>query len=501
MTAFEEGYKYFADSSSAVMASTQGGHYVQTVQSEIDALMESLNAMKGFKSDVTTLKGDVAEFWHAGTFDIDAALKGSTHRAFVDRSHDLGSVDVSTNFGDDYGLKYYRTGADSAKQQAKSIFERFKEYQSSGGKETLEDYLSKRGYTGDVILDDPIYSGQLRLIPSDQMEDAIKFLEQKIAKEQMIRPEQVKRYQETLDLLRDRIRDNQGNESISLSKEDAEKLAKLAKEGSIDASELGLTTEELMRYEYVLKQSFKAGLTAATISMVLKVAPEIISAIRYLIENGEVEADQFKRIGWAAVDGASEGFIKGTIASAITTCCTSGLWGEAMKKVDPTIIGMVTVIAFDSLKNAYKVATNQMSQREMANELIKEMFTITCALVLGSVSQSFIHIPVLGFMVGSLVGSIAGSFAYSASYKPVMSFCISTGFTMFGLVEQNYELPEDVIKEIGIEVFEYEHFDYQRFEPERFSFGKFEIQQNEVDRIELPFLRRGVIGINAIGYI
>lgn len=72
---------------------------------------------------------------------------------------------------------------------------------------------------------------------------------------------------------------------------------------------------------------------------------------------------------------------------------------------------------------------------------------------------------------------------------------------MFGLVEQNYELPEDVIKEIGIEVFEYEHFDYQRFEPERFSFGKFEIQQNEVDRIELPFLRRGVIGINAIGYI
>lgn len=501
MTAFEEGYKYFSDSSSAIVAGTQGSQYVQTVQSEIDALMDSLNSMKGFKSDIATLKGDVAEFWHAGTFDIDAALKGSTHRAFVDRSHDLGSVDVSTNFGDDYGLKYYKTGADSAKQQAKSIFERFKEYQSSGGKESIEDYLAKRGFSGDVILDDPIYSGQMRLIPSDQMEEAIKFLEQKIAKEQMIRPEQVKRYQETLDLLRDRIKDNQGNESIPLSKEDAEHLAKLAKDGSIDASDLGLTTEELMNYEYVLKQSFKAGLSAATISMVLKVAPEIIGAIRYLIENGEIEAEQFKKIGFAAVEGASEGFIKGTVASAITTCCTSGLWGEAMKQIDPTIIGTVTVIAFDAMKNAYKVATNQMSQREMANELVKEMFTSTCALALGSVSQSFIHIPVLGFMVGSLVGSVAGSFVYSASYKPVMSFCVATGFTMFGLVEQNYELPEDVIREIGIEVFEYEHFEYQQFEPERFTYNTFEVQRNEADRIELPFLRRGVIGISQIGYI
>lgn len=68
------------------------------------------------------LKGDVAEFWHSGTFNIKAALDGSDHRAFVDRSHDFASTDISTNFGDRYGLKFYSDGQASAKAQAVSIF-------------------------------------------------------------------------------------------------------------------------------------------------------------------------------------------------------------------------------------------------------------------------------------------------------------------------------------------------------------------------------------------
>ena len=65
-----------------------------------------------------------------------------------------------------------------------------------------------------------------------------------------------------------------------------------------------LTTEELIKYDYIVQQAFKAGLTAATISVVLKVAPEIIKAIDYLIKNGEINAVQFKKnrlcrsIGW-----------------------------------------------------------------------------------------------------------------------------------------------------------------------------------------------------------
>lgn len=501
MKGFEEGYIYFERNSSSTVATTLSTQYIDSINEEIDKLVNDINSFDGFSSRIDTLKGDVAEFWHADTFNIKSALGGSKHRASVDRSHDMGSVDVSTNFGNDYGLKYYKTGAESAKQQAKSVFEKFKEYQQKGGRESIEEYLKKRGYSEDAILSDPIYSGQMRLIPTDQMKEAIKYLENKIAKESIIRPNEVKRYKETLDLLSDRIKDNNNNESIPLTDEDAKKLAMLAKKGDLDPTKLGLTTEELVSYKYVIQQAFKAGLSAATISMTLKIAPEIINAFKYLLDTGEVSPEQLRKIGVAALEGAGDGFLKGSVSAAITTICKSGILGEGLKDVNPSIVGAVTVLAIDTMKNAYFVANGKMTQRELANELVKEMFITTCSLIGGAISQSFIEIPVLGFMIGSLVGSILGSVTYEAAYRPVMSFCVSSGFTMFGLVEQNYELPEDVLKEIGVAVFEYEKFDYAKFEPVKFDYGKFSFEKFVPEKIDILFLRRGVIGISKIGFI
>ena len=140
MVGFEEGYKFFVDNSSAIVGAEMSGSYVGTVDEEIKKLINDLNSLEGFKTSSKMLKGDVAEFWHSGTFNIKAALDGSDHRAFVDRSHDFASTDISTNFGDRYGLKFYSDGQASAKAQAVSIFQRFKEYQSSGGKDGLEKF-------------------------------------------------------------------------------------------------------------------------------------------------------------------------------------------------------------------------------------------------------------------------------------------------------------------------------------------------------------------------
>ena len=142
-----------------------------------------------------------------------------------------------------------------------------------------------------------------------------------------------------------------------------------------------------------------------------------------------------------------------------------------------------------------------MTRYEMSNELMRDMFTTTCSLALGAVGQAVITVPVLGFMIGSFVGSIVGSFSYGIVYKPAISFCIDTGFTMFGLVKQDYQLPEDVLKEIGIEVFDYENFEYDTFEPERFEFNTFNMDRFEPERIDMIFLRRGVIGVNEIGFL
>ena len=502
MEGFREGYSFFSEYALHISGIESGDAYVDVVNTEIDTLVDNLRQFVGTRSNIETLKGDVAEFWHAGTFNINAAARGSAHRVRVDRSHDFGSVDISAkNFKGDYGLKYYRNGVESARQQSKSVFEAFRQYQASGGKDSLKDYLVKRKYQDESVLHDPVYQGQVRVIPSDQLKIATEWLEKKIKEEGVKRPEQVHRYAETLKLLRDKVQDNEGNESIPLSEDEAKKLARIAKEGDVNAEKLGLTSDEFISYEYILKQAFKAGLSAATISLVLRTAPEIINAIKYLVENGEIEEESFKKIGFAAVKGSSEGFIRGTIAADITIACKSGKLGETMINTSPAIIGFVTILAMNTIKNAYLVSIGKMSRYEMTNELVRTMFVGTCTLTLGAISQGFIEIPVLGYLVGSFVGSLVGSFVYSAVYKPVISFCIDTGFTMFGLVGQDYSLPDDVMREIGIEVFDYDRVDYDKVAPKGFQFEKFSYSEFKPADLEMTFLRRGVIGVNQIGYV
>ncbi len=504
MTAFEEGYAFFAKQAGVQIAGYEGGIYVGQVDEEIAKLIHDLNAFESFKTKPDMLKGDIAEFWHSDTFNVNAVARGTANRAFVDRSHDFASADISSNFGEVFGLKYYKDGAASAKQQAKSVFERFHEYQASGGKDTLEAFLEKRGFADDAVLHDPIYYGQIRVIPKDQLETACEWLRRKIATESVIRPEQVERYRETLERLSDRLSDGLGTESIPLSEADAKALAALAKEGDVTAEELkqlGISADEVIRFEYLAKEAFKSGLTAATISVVLNVAPEIYKAIDYLIKNGELDEKQFQRIGFAALKGGSEGFVRGTVSAAITIACKSGMLGEAMKGISPSIVGMATVLAMDTMQNAFKVACGQMTRTELAQELIRELIVSSSALAVGTVVQAFIEIPVVGFMIGSFIGSAIGSFAYNCGYNAVMSFCVETGFTMFGLVKQDYTLPEDILENIGLDVFKYEKFKPVQFRSNGFKPTAFGQKQFEPNTLGITVLRRGVIGVAQIGYV
>ena len=219
------------------------------------------------------------------------------------------------------------------------------------------------------------------------------------------------------------------------------------------------------------------------------------------MKNGEINAEQFKKIGFAAVSGGAEGFIRGSVSAAITASCKAGLLGEALKSVDSTIVGTVTVLTMSVIKNAFQVALGKKTRTQLSGELVRDMYISACSLIGGGISQAFIEVPVLGYMIGSFVGSIIGSFTYNIGYKAVVSFCVDSGFTMFGLVEQDYTLPKEIIEQMGIETFEYESFQYDTFEPEVFSFDTFETDIFEPDTLDITFLRRGVIGVSKVGYV
>ncbi|OWP24513.1 hypothetical protein CA839_00260 [Fusobacterium polymorphum] len=500
---FFEGYNFFEKNIGTQLGANATNVYVNNVYTEILKLMKNLNDFKGFQTGINQLKGNIAEFWHSGTFNINAVARGSTNRTFVLQSNEFGSVDIGSNFGNDYGLKYYKTGVDSANQQAKSIFEKFKEYQAHGGKDDLNKFLSDRGFS-DEDIKSAIYSGQYRIIPKEQLEGTIKFLEQKIAKESITRPELVEKYSETLKMLKIKIEDSEGTESIPLSTDNAKKIAGLSKEGLITEEELkklGVSTEDIIKFEYILKESFKAGLTAVKISLILKLAPEIYKAIKYLIDNGEIDINQFKKIGIDCLQAGSEAFLRGSIAATITGACKAGLWGESLKTINPTIIGILTVFTLDIIKNSFKVAQGKMSRQELANEMTKEMFVLSFSLGIGFLSQTFINIPVFSFLIGNFIGSILGSFVYDNIYDIALSFCIDTGFTMFGLVEQDYKIPDYILKEIGIKTFDFKIFKPKSFKFKSFKFKTFDPKTFELKSFKMTILRRGVIGVSKIGYI
>ena len=86
---------------------------IQEINTAIDMLAQSINEHSHLGLGVEQLKGYVAEEWHSGTFNIDALRKGSEHRATVLHENTYGSVDVDTNFGKSYSLKYSNTAEQS----------------------------------------------------------------------------------------------------------------------------------------------------------------------------------------------------------------------------------------------------------------------------------------------------------------------------------------------------------------------------------------------------
>lgn len=497
-----KGYNAAIQNTTTQYSGLQAEQYIDNINSAIDTFNKDINDFNGFSTDVGQLKGDIFEFGHSDTFNIFAVLNDSKFQTVVDRSHVFASADITSNWGDRFGLKNLRNAQASANAQATSYFERYCKYKATTGRTdlTFEDFLREKKIDPDDVLKyESVYNGQIRIIPKDQLEEAIAYLKIKIAKEAENRPEQVARLQETLNKLETKIKAPDGTQSEEFTKEETEEIARLAKEGKFNAREFGFTTEELVKIEHILRQGVKAGLTAAVISFVLKTAPKVYDCLTQLLEDGEIDEDNFRDLGFSALSGSSEGFLRGFIAASLTTACESGVWGETMKNISPGVIAGLTVIMINMMKDSYFVAIGKMSKQELAANITRNIFVTSLALGLGSLTQIFLPLIPGAYLIGNFVGSIAGSFLYNTMDNAFMALCVESGWTMFGLVEQDYELPDEVIKELGFDIYEVNEFNVDESDFDEFTLDEFNIDEYDGDFITI--LRRGVIGVHRIGYI
>lgn len=500
--AFHNGYRKFTDIASGFCGAQHGDSYVREVECACKELQSDINSCAGYETGIEQLKGDIQEFRAAGTFNVEAILNGSSYRANVDRSHGYASPDITTNWGEDYGLKAFYNGEASAKAQAMSQFQRFCKYKNTSGRKdlTFETFLAEKGLDPEKVLaTDPIYSGQTRLIPDDQLEEAIGFLKKQIANKSITNPDEVQRYQETLDKLTSKIVAPDGTESATATTQDLRDIAQKAKKGEYVASEDGFSAEQLIEIEHVLRQGIKSGITAATITLILKVAPEIYTILDRLISEGEIDESQLKSLGFAALGGSTEGFVRGFVSATIVVSCESGMLGDALKSVSPQAVGAMTVVVMNTLKDAFLMAKGSLSKQDFSYNLQRNLFVTACGLGAGALLGAMTGGLAFAYLLGNFVGSMVGSFAFVSYENAILSYCVSSGSTFFGIVDQNYRLPDEVLRELGVSLFEYEQYFPDEYEYSRYTPSQYKINTYDANMIRV--LRRGVISVRQVGYI
>lgn len=225
----------------------------------------------------------------------------------------------------------------------------------------------------------------------------------------------------------------------------------------------------------------------------------------FLIKHGEIDIQQIKRMGTKGISAGAEGFLRGSISSSLLIMCEKGVLGEAFKGINPTILGTVVALVMQTVKNSILVAVGKMSAQQMGAAFV-DTIVVSGGYLLGAHIGGIIgqvlsfELPVVGYLLGSLIGT---SFCviYNIGKKKLISFCVDTGFTCFGLVEQNYELPNEVLHELGVETIPIPRTQIDRTDIPRAQASSVSINKSAYETIDITVLRRGVIGVNKIGYV
>ena len=220
------------------------------------------------------------------------------------------------------------------------------------------------------------------------------------------------------------------------------------------------------------------------------------------MKNGEIDIDQLKKFGITAISAPAEGFLRGAVSSALTIACNAGKLGRSFVGISPHVIGALTVIVVDVAKSSILVASGQMTPREMGNQITREILVSSASLAFGTIGQAIApELPVLGYMLGSMIGSCVASAVLCVTDKVLISFCVDTGFTCFGLVKQDYLLPEHILNEMGIKTIFIPAIEVKTVPIKEIPIRTIEPKCIIQPTIELVMVRRGVIGINKIGYV
>lgn len=498
---FAEGFTLASSTYVNVRQSMFGEQEVNKIVQSIAEISDSINKYNGDDRDVKILKGYVMESLVPMDFNLRAQLAGSRYRAIQLESTKLASVDVAivNNFNEvvlKYSFKDMKNPKASARAQATSYYEHYrKKHTGEFDKEKMFSFFRKQGVeVNEQNMYDSIYSGQKRLVPKKHLPGARACLKRLINKEK--NPLRAKALQETLDNLTDHLETPDGIKSEAFTEAKTRQLAKKGKIGAFEPSTIGYTTENFVSWRSILNKGWKAGQNAAMMSFLLEYAPLIVNAI----VRGNIDLDDFIQHSPKAGTQSCVSFASGFLSCTLLEACQVGKFGEALKSITTEQVGTVVALTFSIVKDVVIGIKENRDPSDVMYDILKDIFIAGCAYKLGTVLSP--SLGPLGFIIGSTIGSILGSFFYTQATQFCLSFAETHDVTFFGLVKQDYQLPERLLIKLGLDRYDFDRYKFDSFEFDSFEFDKFKFDRYDFDKFfEIGFVRRGVIGVRKIGYI
>ena len=436
---FKQGWDHAVDFASSKYAASMGSKYVKDVGKAINNMKVDINSAKGSARTVASEAGFAAEKWVAGTFNIDSVAGGSAYKADVVGSNGMGSVDVSTNYGENASLKYYKTASDSAKAQATDILHEYGKYKAkSKNPISLEEYIDKYHVDGKDMdaLYASIYDGQTRIIPADQLDEAKDYLKSKsktfddyAKKNGSKRAEsRSKAYTETLDNLKDHLEAPDGTSSKPMTYDDMQAIAELSQKGEFDPEDFGITTSQIITPKHIVKQSISAGLTSAALNTALTIGPDIFTILKEAAKNGNFDEAQLKQVGVDGLLAGSEGFVEGSVSCAILTACQAGKFGANLTNASPEVIGTLTVLAIDAIRYGYALSKGEITALDYSNLMTEEIVVAIVSQASGAALQMLLPAVPFAYMAGCMAGGMLATAGLQAVKDMVMEVKDGGGF-------------------------------------------------------------------------
>ena len=428
---FEDGWKAAIEYLGNSVAASESDDYISQVKDAIDAFEELINQSHGSERGIAQEAGFVAEKWTAATYNIDAALNESLYHAEAVGSNLLGSPDV-TLFDDEgeevlqASLKYYESGGKSAAAQATTILEAYQKYlgkTKSDNPLSFQAYCEKNGYDSDVDALYSIYEGQIRIIPEDQLDVAVDYLNGLIDL-----PDD--QYAETLEKLRVRLEAPDGTKSKPATYEEMQAVAELAQNGDFSPEQFGFSITQIITPKYVVKQAIKGGLSSAAIETALSVGPDLFTVIRNSIRDGKLGLDQFKSSGIDGLFAASIGFVEGAMCSLLLSSCRLGILGKGLNDVSPHTVAALVTITKQAIRNGYSLANGDISGLEYGDMMAENVIVVSCSTASGIALQTLLPGLPFAYAIGSFVGQLLASVGYriiKEAIKHVVLFISGVG--------------------------------------------------------------------------